>query len=231
LESLATTKSQSEFDHIATKAVQQKIKAAAPVMTRRFEDFDWHLRGRILEYCYELDNPEVTPFAHEWIAKHPDTHPEMRLAEDDSRFWAAMIVLRASKEKPPEGLKDLGVLLNKPYDQESRYESSMDLLLSLKNEEANKIACGVLKNLRVDGFGFSTAEVLKRLFLAGQSKALEFLLEKLDSATRPARLRCRRNRSRWSRGMLPWKLSGNGKRAPNMTSNGRRSVAGRPGTR
>lgn len=183
LETLASTKDEQEFNRIASEAVELKLTAAAPVMAKRMMDFKaWQFRGRILEYCYELNTPEVVPFARDWLAKNPQEHPEGWLGDDEIGFWAVMLVLRDSKENPPEGLNAMNILLRKSDADDDRYVQSFELLVSLKNEAANRVACLYLEKIKKT-HDIGKDELVKRLFLMGRQEAMDFISSGLVDAT------------------------------------------------
>ena len=178
LDTLSTTKTWGDFAHAASLAIQQKIPAAAPVMEKRLTDFPSN-QGDILEMCYDLDSPDAVPFAHDWLAANGKVGDASWAGEDTTRFWCAMMVLRAGKPgaEKPEGLDVMKALLAKENSADW-YPFAFDLLMSLKTKEATDIAAGALKKENSSGFN---TEMARALFLAGRKEALDYLLAWLDN--------------------------------------------------
>ena len=169
MQSLAEVNDSRDFENAAHVAVHKRFTEALPVILGRLKDFP-RQQGDLAEICYGLDTAQAVPQARKWFAS----------ADNNTRFWSALILLRHGDRSKFEGLAELEAALVKD-DGSYLYPRAIDPLLATNYDKAAALACGILKKERFEMHGFSTGQILQRLFLAGRQECLDYLLRRLDS--------------------------------------------------
>jgi hypothetical protein len=124
----------------------------------------------IVEICYALNAPEAAADARTWI----------KSADNSTKFWAGLILLRHGDKDRAEGLDVLDrVLADK--DGTDLHRQAIEPLLAVGTEPALKLALGILPKLQFENSSSETGPILHRLFLAGRQECLDYLVEKLAS--------------------------------------------------
>jgi hypothetical protein len=168
LGTMRTTGEWREFEVAAGEAVRDRIDGALPVLVSRSADFAKE-RPQIARLAYALDADAAAEPARRWL----------RESGDATRFWAALILLAHGDRARVEGLAELRAALEADASCEL-YPLAIDPLLATKNEEALRLADGILA---VEAFGrsWNRGPVLERLVLAGREAALRYTARALGS--------------------------------------------------
>jgi hypothetical protein len=169
LQTLRDSRDWDEFEQLLNVAVERKLTAAHPVIAQRLGDFP-NRDGDLVEACYALNTPEAASDARRWIES----------TDEMTRFWAALILVKHGDTSKGEGLDVLGEFLandKEGYD----FRHAVRPLLAAKTEPAARLAAAILPKLKFHPSSFGAEAILQRLFLAGRSECLDFLVEKLDS--------------------------------------------------
>jgi hypothetical protein len=173
LGTLAEAKTWESFAPAAGEAVSRRLQGALPVLVKRFGTFSTaEGNAGVVRLCYRMDSAEAAEPARRWLTD----------AEEDVRYWAALILLRhGGKEKPDTALDALEPILAND-DGTHRYPRAVEVLVETKSQRALTLAGGVLqKPAFLQQPGWIAGPVLQRLFLAGHQECLDYLLVRLGS--------------------------------------------------
>lgn len=168
LATMHTSSEWREFGKAAAEAVHERYKSALSVLVERAVDFP-EKKDDVAKLAFGLNAEAAVPAARKWL-------------EDESeavRFWASLILLRHGDRDKLEGLGDLKAILDEDNGSEW-HPRAVETLLATGHEEAMAMATGILYK---NGFNldWSGDPILRRLFLAGRKKCLDYLLSGLSS--------------------------------------------------
>ena len=149
-----------------------KSHKGTALLVGRMATMDDTWKGDLAEICYRLDDPATLDAARKW-ANAPQA---------GVKFWAAMILLKHGDKAKIEGLATLQVAVQGEGGTEF-YPEALDVLLASGNEEASKLADGILetKDFRVEPW-YPHGQIIKLLFLAGHEACLKKMTAALASA-------------------------------------------------
>jgi hypothetical protein len=167
LDTLAKARGRA-FLSAANELVADKNVKALPILLERMKEWKDN-PGEIVRLCYGLDSAGAVKPARDWL----------RSQDEETRFYAALILLRHGDKAQAEGLEPLKEVLAKD-DGSYYYPRAIDDLLGTKSEVAMTLASAILRKSRFHS-EFNSGEILRRLFLAGRQEALNYAVSQLDN--------------------------------------------------
>jgi hypothetical protein len=155
------------FERAAAELVAKKDDKVMALLIERAKSFR-ERAGAIAEWCAKLNSADAVKPAREWVEG----------GDSQAKFWGALILLRHGDKAKKEGLAPLKAVLEKD-DGSYLYPRAIEPLLEMRTEDASALAAGILKkeHFRSD---HNRGEILRRLFVAGRSEALDYALAVLD---------------------------------------------------
>jgi hypothetical protein len=176
LETLKNTHKWPEFATSMNKCLEKRNTKAIPILVKRINDFKVDFQPLIKDHIAET----IFNFG-------PDESlqiEKLRELEANSDYWvkkwASLYIIKYKDQYLVEGLHNLKLVLDS-CDGTTWYPSSIQILLGSKEEEAHKLADGIL-----DKPGFKqyfdwpyNDEQIKCLFLSGSEKAYSFMVKGL----------------------------------------------------
>jgi len=171
LASLGASEDWREIAKAASELVHEHNAKALPLLVKRAELLP-DRRGDLVEFVYHLDRVESAEHARKWVSD----------ANKETRFYATLILLKHGDTAKGEGLDILRDVLSHE-DGTELYALAIEPLLDTKLPAASDLACGILKNKRFDPSDWNASSLLKRLFLARHSEALDAIVHQLDDTT------------------------------------------------
>lgn len=177
---LEGTKNWDEFEMAMNKCVRLKDAKATPILISRLNDFqsqNWpSYCGQIARSIFEIGSTE-----------EDDKEKTENLGTNNDlgvKLWSSLYLIKYEKQKLPEGLKTLKIVLDS-CDGTSWYPDAIETLINTNDKKAFLLAEGILDKPRFkDMFDWDYySEIIKRLFLAGSDKALTFLKNGLTNTS------------------------------------------------
>lgn len=170
-----------DFRTAMQTAIEQKNDSLLSIIVRRFNDFheinyEWpSIRGTMAQVMYELGNEKYLTAVKKWDGDPSDQWVNL---------WSSMFLIKYDKSRYEQGMDELESVLKK-CDGVSFYPHAMDMLLSLNDPRAFKLAEGILDK---DGFQRQIdwdyyENFVRKLLLAKSEYAFKFLTAKLDDYT------------------------------------------------
>jgi hypothetical protein len=177
VKNLKTANSWSDFHAAMQRARQQKNDSLLTIIAQRFNDFNeraWPSnRGAMAQTMYELGNEKYVGVVKKWSLDTTDKWVNL---------WASMFLIKFDKNSYEQAMNELESVL-KQCDGISYYPNAMDLLLSLNNSRALKLAEGILEKP-----GFQEMiywdyyeNFIRKLLIVKSDYTFNFLNEKLDA--------------------------------------------------
>jgi len=168
-----------DFHTAMQTAIEQKNDSLLSIIVRRFNDFhgtgyEWpSVRGTMAQVMYELGNERYIAAVKKW-----DNDPTDKWVN----LWTSMFLIKYDKNSYEQGMTELASVL-KQCDGVSYYPHAMDLLLSLNDPKAFKLAEGILDK---DGFQRQIywdyyENFVRKLLWAKSEYTFKFLAAKLDA--------------------------------------------------
>ncbi len=178
---LENTNKWSEFEMAMNKCNGLKYSQATPILISRINDFqsyDWPSKsGQIAKNIFEIGSTD----------QNDKEKTEDLVTNNDLwvKLWSSLYLVKYDKQKLPDGLKALEVVLDS-CDGTTWYPSAIETLINTHDHNALLIAEGILdKPGFKDKFDWDYySEIIKRLFLSGSEKAFIFLKNGLNN-TKP----------------------------------------------
>jgi hypothetical protein len=135
---LKTTDKWADFQKGMQTAKECKYDSLLPVLVARFNDFSggfWPThKGMMSETMYELGNKTYVPVVKSWSRNATDIWVNL---------WSAMFLLKYDTASYETAMMELERILNQD-DGTAYYPHAMELLLSMNDQRARKLAEGIL---------------------------------------------------------------------------------------
>jgi hypothetical protein len=172
---LKTTDQWIDFRKALETARREKYDSLLSVIVKRFNDFKdlyWPIhKDAIAKTMFDLGNEKYIGTVRKW--SKDTTHIEVNL-------WSSLFLLKYDKDSYEQAMNELGSVL-KQCDGTAYYPHAMDLLLSMNDKRALKLAEGILNKQQFQSLSNWDyyLNFIKKLLLLKSDYTVNFLCKKL----------------------------------------------------
>ncbi len=176
IEIMQTTKNWREFETCMNVGLRDSCTSMIPILIQRINDFSdnsWpSCKGKIAGSVYRLSSEGQVDIARKW----QDSSDEW------VRLYSSLILLKYGDSQNLEGINTLKKVLVQ-CDGTTWYPEAVPVLINLHNPEAFSLAEGIINARLFKSYfdGPYYRDILRKLFLAGSRKVLEFMVNGLEN--------------------------------------------------